>query len=124
MMHGCKTKPKRNISGLCNQPQQPVPTLHLPTPTQPPSISSISTANSDVESDAEWIPNLELDSMKMHLHAESDDEQLNMDLEEWGKWDMGTESFYVNLMQLAVDNNDDPQDEDWIPEALKRKEMN
>ena len=54
----------------------------MPSPTQPLSISSISTVNSDVESDAEWIPNLELDSIKMHLHAESDDEQLSTDLEE------------------------------------------
>ena len=119
MMRGCKPKHKRNISGLQNQP----PTLHLPSPTQPPSVSSIITVNSKVESDAEWIPNLELDSMKTHLHAESDDEQLNTDLEEWGEWEVGTERFSVNLMRLAVDNNDDPQDEDWIPEALKRKEM-
>ena len=41
--------------------------------------------------------------MKMHLHAESDDEQLNTDLEEWGEWEVGTERFYVNLMRLAVE---------------------
>ena len=98
-MRGRKPKHKRNISGLQNQP----PTLHLPSPTQPPSVLSISTVNSDVESDAKWIPNLEL--------------------EEWGEWEVGTERFHVNLMRLAVDNNDDPRDEDWIPEALKRKEM-
>jgi len=116
-MPGRKVKVKRNISGLRNQPKPPQSAPTLP-PTQPDTLS-IGDVNSELESDAEWTPNLALDSMKTHLHAELEDEPLDTDLEEWGEWEVGTEGFYVNLMQFAVDNNDDPRDENWTLEALK-----
>ena len=30
---------------------------------------------------------------------------------------------FVKLMNLAVDNGDDPRDEDWVPEHLRRKKQ-
>ena len=45
------------------------------------------------------------------------------DLEEWDKWEVGKDGFYVNLMRFAIDQGDDPQDEDCIPEHLKRKQL-
>lgn len=31
------------------------------------------------------------------------------------------ESLHMRLMKLAIVNNDDPQDEDWVPAELRKK---
>jgi hypothetical protein len=55
---------------------------------------------------------------------DSDEEDVEPeDLEEWDDWEVGNDGFYVNLMRLAIDQGDDPRDEDWIPEHLKRKQL-
>jgi hypothetical protein len=63
--------------------------------------------------------------MKTSIQMEDSDEEdvEPEDLEEWDDWEVGKDGFYVNLMRFAIDQGDDPRDEDWIPENLKRKQL-
>lgn len=128
---GRKPKQKRNISGLRNQPKAPTPPLQS-SPTPEPSPESRKTRVEDVEEDVEWSPQTRFDSSKpiWDEEDESSDEQENVSspdgdigtVEEWGEWnELAQDGLHVNLMKLAIENGDDPRDEDWIPQSLRRK---
>jgi len=88
--------------------------------------AEISDGDSDLDSDSAWSPHLKFDSMKTSIAMEDSDEEdveSSEGLEEWDEWEVGKDGFYVNLMRFAIDQGDDPQDEDWIPEHLKRKQL-
>lgn len=129
-----KPKVKRNLAGLRNQ--------HTPTNTER-EISPKFDADGeivhdphvdgtdDTDEDRDWDPLMEFDSLKPCWEREEnevvDDEDSDMeDLNEgWAEpGDAGegkAESRHVRLMKLAIWNEDDPQDEDWVPAELRKK---
>jgi len=148
MPRGCKPKPKWNISGRRNQPKAPTaPTktspLTQPLSTGPTQCSTpVETSDDDSNSDSvdydEWSlsPRLEFDSTTSGISTDSEDGDHSRnsgrsgskciepeDWEECDDWEVGTEAFYVGLMRLAIDQGDDPRDEDWIPAELKKKQL-
>ena len=130
MPRGRKPKPKRNISGLRNQ-KKPAAPSPIPLPARHITPADISDGDSDLDSlaDGAWSAHLKFDSMKTSIEMEdSDEEDVEPsedleDLEEWDEWEVEKDGFYVNLMRFAIDQGDDPRDEDWIPEHLKRKQL-
>jgi len=79
------------------------------------------------DNDKGWDPHVRLDSNGPCW--DSDDEEKDSkdeaDVEdeviEAGEDEWRSESLQVGLMVLSIEIEDDPQDEDWIPEAVQRK---
>jgi len=143
-----KKRCKKNISGLRNQqsdtsvtshPSQAVPKSTAPSLSfqtaldnpesdiDPPKDAADSAAG-DENLDKGWRAGVRLDSIKPCWDEDSDadtesgdegsveDEIMEESDEQWNN-----EGIHVGLMRLAIDQGDDPRDEDWIPEELKRK---
>jgi hypothetical protein len=119
---------KRNISGLKNQPK-PIPE---PSSTESPVVEPTSTIQEQLSLDPEDTAenadeDLGLrcpDSLKPLWRADDDDEgcmQAGEELEDG--WELREENLYIKLMTLAIDNGDDPRDEDWVPRGLRRKKQ-
>ena len=72
-----------------------------------------------------WDTHLKPDSMKPCWDEESEGEDIGKDEQckddDCGMEDMDNEGFHAKMMALAVEIGDDPRDEDWIPESLRRK---
>ena len=110
MPRGRKPKPKQNISGLQNQ-KKPAAPSPIPPPAHHTTPAEISDEDSDLDSDSAWSAHLKFDSMKTSIEMEDSDEEdvePSEDLEEWDKWEVGKDGFYVNLMRFAIDQGDDP----------------
>jgi hypothetical protein len=122
---GRKHKQKKKITGLRNQPKAAVPPLHS-SPTPEPVPESQESRADDPEEDVNWSPHTRFDSLKVAWDGnKSEDEEDDTEIgteEEWGDWnELGQEGLHVMLMKLAMENGDDPRDEDWVPEVLRRK---
>jgi len=145
-----KKRCKKNISGLRNQqsdtsvtshPSQAVPKSTAPSLSFQTALNSpendidapkdaADSAAGDENSDEGWRTGVRLDSTKPCWDEDSDtdsdmesdnegsveDEIMEESDEQWNN-----EGIHVGLMRLAIDQGDDPRDEDWIPEELKRK---
>ena len=67
-------------------------------------------------------PCWELDSDKEESESEEDEEgNVEDEVTEAGNGDWRNEGLHVGLMILAIEIGDDPRDEDWIPDELRRK---
>ena len=55
--------------------------------------------------------------------SENEDDKVDVEDEvlEAGDLEWRNEGLHVSLMLIAIDNGDDPRDEDWIPHQLRRK---
>ncbi|KAG6867212.1 hypothetical protein C0993_005595, partial [Termitomyces sp. T159_Od127] len=84
------------------------------------------------ESDQDWDPLLELDSLKPCWEKEdqesedenTDDENMEILMEGWDDGiddDEAAELWHVRLVKLAIENEDDPRDEEWVPAELRKK---
>ena len=116
---------KRNISGLRNQPKLVPDDAYIETLAVVESHSNVEEDGAETEDD-----NLGLrcpDSMKPVWRAEEDKDELTDDEEDSESdiegWDDSEHELkvYTKLMSLAIDNGDDPRDEDWVPAGLRRK---
>jgi hypothetical protein len=131
MRHG--KKQKRNISGLKNQPKPlPEPSSTEPLVVEPSSESNTAErVGSDLEDDEDQDLGLKCpDSSKLLWRADDDEEEpmpegkgdSESGIEDWDTHqELEDKGLYIMLMNLAVDNGDDPRDEDWVPEDLRRK---
>ena len=100
-----------NTSGLWSQGQKAL------KPAEDTSI--IHNGHEDKQtSDEDWDANLQWDSLKPMLSEEDEEE---------GEWDidselhLDSEGLHARLINWAIENGDDPQDEDWIPPTLWAK---
>ena len=130
-----KKRQKRNISGLKNQ-SKPIPeSLSTDTLVVEP-LSNIQKQQSPDLEDSAKSEDDELglrcpDSLKPLWRVDDDKDELMQKDEdsesETDGWDsqqeLGEENLYIKLMSLAIDNGDDPRDEDWVPEGLRRKKQ-
>ncbi|KNZ81456.1 hypothetical protein J132_00564 [Termitomyces sp. J132] len=132
------SKAKRNISGLRNQRvQEPLESntesrLDRVQPSDQEEIhESDKLQGNDNDTDQDWDPLLEVDSLKLcwkkeDQAKESENDNENMEILTEG-WDDGideegtTESLHIRLMKLAIADEDDPRDEEWIPAELRKK---
>ena len=121
---------KRNISGLRNQPKP----IFEPSPTEAtatkPSSDIPAQPNPDHEDEDEDLGLRCLDSLKLLWRADDEEESTEEEdpknredeFDEWdGQQEFGEESLYIKLMTLAIDSGDDPRDDDWVPEGLRRR---
>ncbi|KAF9469382.1 hypothetical protein BDZ94DRAFT_377280 [Collybia nuda] len=122
-----KPRQKRNISGLRNQPKvAPLPLHSSPTSESIPEGRENGARDSDKNSN--WFPHTKFDSLKpVRDEDESSDEGGAGDVGTKQKWSernkLGQEGFHVTMMNTAIENGDDPRDEDWIPENSRRKRV-
>ncbi|KAG6889489.1 hypothetical protein C0992_004994 [Termitomyces sp. T32_za158] len=133
---GRKPKAKRNITGLRNQraPKPLESTESNADCAQSPEICLIDEISDD-DPDQDWDPLLELDSLKPCWRKEdqesdeetvdSDDENMEVLTEGWPENDgideAAMELRHIKLMELAIANEDDPRDEEWVPTKLRKK---
>ncbi|EDR10094.1 uncharacterized protein LACBIDRAFT_325694 [Laccaria bicolor S238N-H82] len=123
-----KKKQKKNITGLRNQPKTASHIKDNVTVATAPA-HPVTHADVDDQSDNDegWDPHVRLDSNRPCW--DSDDEEKDSEDEadvedeviEAGEDGWRSESLQVGLMVLAIEIGDDPRDEDWIPEAVRRK---
>ena len=98
----------------------------------PPLMSPDSWINNDAD-DEEWTPNLPFDSKPMwndeeledDIDRENEEDSLDKIIEE-GKPGVNlrkyrNKSWYVALMQMAIEVGDDLLDEDWVPKKTRKK---
>jgi len=138
-----RKKVKRNISGLRNQPKATAPEpdtvdecQHEAQPSNvaepsrdgtegdqrelvgvEPGDDDMDDKDSDV--DEKWDTHLRLGSTKPCWDEDSEDEYIGE--VGCGMEDIANEEFQAKMVALAVELGDDPRDEDWIPESLRRK---
>jgi len=102
-----------------------------------PSTHPVIHVDLDEKSDNEedWDAQIRFDSNKPCWRLEDDEEKsdpdedepdnneigVEADVLEAGDEDWRNEGLHVSMMVLAIDNGDDPQDEDWIPDKLRKK---
>ncbi|KIJ95381.1 hypothetical protein K443DRAFT_108857, partial [Laccaria amethystina LaAM-08-1] len=134
-------KKKRNITGLRNQSKaashikvQEAPDDSTDTvetlPTHPVIQADIPPSDNDVGWDAQvrfdsnklcWEVDDEEDKSEDEGLSESEgdveDEVVEANDDEWR-----SDGLHVGLMVLAIEIGDDPRDEDWIPEAVQRRQ--
>ena len=134
-----KKKHKKNITGLRNQSQM---TSHVKEAPNDGIAKDVETApthtvfHADVDgqsdNDEGWEAHIRLDSNKLcwELEDESEDEDEDIDDDERDVEDevivagedmWRSEGLHIALMVLMIDKGDDPRDEDWIPDRLRRK---
>lgn len=125
-----KATHKRNTTGLRNQNRTPAPATEPSPPPEPATID-------DSDSDKEWNPHLHADSLKTDWKddAETDSEDEQTPGNEAGLveddedlcWNDGPpdskKGLFVRMMQFAVDEDDNPRDEDWMPSRLRAKAL-
>ena len=136
-----KKKLKKNITGLRNQSKS---SSHVEVvlddstkAAETPSTCPVIHADLDEQSDNDkgWEAHIHLDSNKLCWKPDDEDEvseEEDSDCEkgdvedeviEAGEDDFRTEALHVKLMVLAIEIGDDPRDEDWIPDSLRRKHI-
>jgi hypothetical protein len=133
-------KKKRNITGLRNQSNTASHVKEAPddstdameTPTRTHSVIHANVTESD--NDVGWDAHVRLDSNKLCWEVDDEqddsedegpsdgegdveDEVIEANEDEWRN-----DGLHVVLMVLAIEVGDDPRDEDWIPEAVRRKQ--
>ena len=136
-------KLKKNITGLRNQSKKKI-VSHVKEAsnngtkaTEVPSTHPVTHTDFDEQpnNDEECDAHIELDSNKLCWEPASDDEDEeevseeedtdneNGDVEviEAGTDEWRGEALHVSLMVLAIEIGDNPQDEDWIPDSLRRR---
>jgi hypothetical protein len=121
MTRGRPSKRARNITGLRNQHQPAV--SHLPNEERPtrnpvPIRSRESRPHDDPEADL----GIYFDSARLVIDDDDDGMVSEPDLEElqeFGEWD--DEELQERMYMLAVEEGDDPSDENWVPPQLKKK---
>jgi hypothetical protein len=135
-----KKKQKRNITGLRNQPKA---TSHVEesvdinfskaaeTCPSNPAMADINGPSDNETPDEGWDAHVKFDSNKpcWELDSEEEDSEHEEDKEgdvedevmEAGESNWRNEGLHVGLMVLAIEIGDDPRDEDWIPDELRRK---
>jgi hypothetical protein len=146
-----KKKIKRNITGLRNQSKTvshvdeapdvsekgiKISQIHLGIQIHADIVDD-SEQSDDVDNrDEGWDPHIKLDSNKPcwelddegedsedeytdkdEADSDVEDEAIEADEDEWRN-----EGLHVGLMVLAIEIGDDPRDEDWIPNSLRRKQ--
>ena len=93
-------------------------------------IPTHSVINADIDeqsdnSDEGWNAHIRLDTNKLFwgLNDEEEDSQDEVEDEviEAGSDEWKNDGLQVGLMVLAIEIGDDPRDEDWIPDSLRRK---
>jgi hypothetical protein len=119
-----KKKLKRNISGLRNQSQNTAAPFQCQDPASDshPEASEGGITASDDNTELRRHP----DDIRPRWEGYSDDEEgegefdegIGASSEEWVK-DLSREGFQVKMMRMALDNGDDPHDEDWVPQGLR-----
>ena len=100
-----------NTSGLQNQAQKALKPVE-----NTPIIHEDEQTN-----DKNWDANLQWDSLKSMLGKEDEEEG---EIEEWdvdSNVHLNSKGLHVRLVNWAIENGDDPQDEDWIPPTLQAK---
>ena len=120
MARGRPRKQARNISGLRNQSihstVSQLPNIEpLVEPLQPP-CDHINPASPEREL------GLHLDSTRYIIDGDGAGFESDSDVEELslcGDWD--DEELQESMFKLAVEEGDDPSDEGWLPDQLKRK---
>ncbi|KAG6870732.1 hypothetical protein C0993_004205, partial [Termitomyces sp. T159_Od127] len=129
---GRKPKVKRNIRGLRNQQTPKSPEANLNHAQSPLDLQIDKLHESGNESDQDWDPLLELDSLKPCWEKEdqesedenTDDENMEILMEGWDDGiddDEAAELWHVRLVKLAIENEDDPRDEEWVPAERRKK---
>ena len=134
-----KKKPRRNISGLRNQPKLTTDSSHTdgPMPCAPnaaPTVLPDLPIDNDLDDvDDEWIPNVQLDSNKPLWNGEESGDDIDSENEEdfldkieeerlgVNPRKYRNKGLYVALMRMAIDVGDDPTDEDWVPKKTRKK---
>jgi len=132
-----KKKSKKNITSLQNQSktasrvEESVNVNSKPMET-PPSNPAMADINRQSDNDEEWDVHIKFDSNKPCWELD-DDEEDSENGEEDNEGDVEdevieasednwrNEGLHVGLMVLAIEIGDDPRDEDWIPDNLRRK---
>ena len=118
-----KKKPKKNINGLRNQK-----TLTSHGVEAPIVVDDIDEQSDHHDNeDGEWDAKIRFDSSKPRWDIASDSEDSDegrleeevVETSEDDEWK--NEGLQVGLMVLAIEIGDDPRDEDWIPDNLRRK---
>jgi len=148
-----KKRSKKNISGLRNQPSTVQTTSHgCQVASTAPVIDAIDAGNEhDPDSDCEWDTGVKHDSVKTCWDVDSDEEEeedvvsigvINggeevdhetlaaaadaedeAEAQEAADQEFKNDGLYVAQMILAIDQGDDPRDEDWVPDHLARKRL-
>ncbi|KAM6492911.1 hypothetical protein JOM56_000864 [Amanita muscaria] len=133
MARGRRPKHTRNTTGLRNQPTQlNVPQLPNVEPigsdterTQTPGDSDSHCENSDTGTPDTLLERglgLHFDSTRFIIDNDDAGIESDLEIEEvslCGDW--GDENLQESLIALAVNEGDDPLDEDWLPNALKKR---
>ncbi|KAG6810459.1 hypothetical protein H0H87_012887 [Tephrocybe sp. NHM501043] len=103
------SKASYNTSGLRN---------HRDKPTESPEPTSIMPDREDLDPD--WEPDTLHDSLKIDFEKEdeSDNGESDTDTDEW---DVGGKGGLIQMINMAIDNGDDPRDESWVPAQLRSK---
>ncbi|KAF9457874.1 hypothetical protein BDZ94DRAFT_1313815 [Collybia nuda] len=122
------TKQKRNITGLRNQPRA-IPDLPMQPPLTPVVISegTQNQINPELEDhrdeDCEEGPVKSYQDSLKSTWEEEDKGKVEAEIidEEDTEEEFNSDRLYVKLMNLAMENGDDPRDENWIPENLRRR---
>ena len=110
-----------NTSGLRNQKEQGSETVETPVK------HSLENGN-DESDDEDWHANLWWDSLKPVVDSEEEDVKENCnnngEMEEWdSQWDdnLNSEGLQARLVKWAIENGDDPCNEEWILTKLREK---
>lgn len=131
-------KQKRNITSLQNQPKAAshveesvdVNIKATETPSNP-AMADINGQSDNKAPDEGWDAHVKFDSNKPCWEFDSDKEESESEEDEDGnvedevteasEGDWRNEGLHVGLMVLAIEIGDDPRDEDWFPDELRRK---
>ena len=126
-------KIKKNITGLRNQSKSTSHVEEAPIDRDSTKtlIHPVTRIHSEIkeqsDNDEGWDAHIRLDSNKTcwELDSEENDSEDEGGIEdeviEAGEDEWRSEGLHVALMVLAIDIGDDPRDEDWIPDSLRRK---
>ena len=120
-------KQKKKISGLWNQPKMASHVQNNDTEVMVPAHPVTHTdVNDQSDNDKGCDSHVRLDSNRPCLDSDDDETEDSKDeadikdeVLEVGEDKWRSESLQVGLMVLAIEIRDDPQDEDWIPEAFE-----
>ena len=121
---------KRNITGLRNRPKPISEPSRIEEIALMPSSDIPEQPSPEHEDEDEDLGLKCLDSLKPLWRADDEEESMQEEdlkngedeFDEWdGQQELREESLYIKLMTLAIDSGDDPRDEDWVPEGLRRR---
>jgi len=113
MARGRPRKRARNTAGLRNQSNQSTEP-HLPDADTSPND------NNPISDDLETGIGTYHDSTRLIVNDDDGNLQSDTDVEELSDEDWGDDELQESMYMMAINEGDDPTDEDWTPTTLRR----